>query len=249
MEKRHTPILNKLKLLILGILGLSVFTSCTQKIPEGDIKDFVDLISISKAKEHVVTGTSQIQSIYSVGDEEKGRVTITTQIDQNEKYYYSNTEVSGSYVEEYNFHNEQVLSFVNNDNVISSYKKTDDAFQEVSYTLEDVYKLISTFFYTKVEGGYHQGAVYYGDYVVANCAKFYSCFSLNEEKNVLTYQVNTSQRTDEGDEILTMHYFTVDAYGMILSLHTKSMILEKSMVIDTTIECSYNSEIEKKTEL
>ncbi|MDE6046991.1 MAG: hypothetical protein K2M08_01895 [Anaeroplasmataceae bacterium] len=249
MEKRHIPILNKVKLLVLGIVGLSVFTACTQKIPEGDIKDFVELIRFTNAQEHVVTGISQIQSIYSVEDEEKGRVTITTQIDQRKKYYYSNTEVSGSYVEEYTFHNQQVLSYVNSDDTISSFKKTDDVSQDISYNLEEVYKLISTFFYTKVEGGYHQGAVYYGDYVVANCAKFYSCFSLNEEKTILTYQVNTSQRNEEGDEILTMHYFTVDAYGMILSLHTKSMVLEKNIVIDTTIECSYNTPIEKKLEL
>ncbi|MDE7263386.1 MAG: hypothetical protein K2N64_01815 [Anaeroplasmataceae bacterium] len=248
MEKQHIPMRNKLSLFALGFLGAFALTSCALQIPDGDIKEFVEQIDFAHAKEQVVTGTSYIQAIYSENDEEKGRISITTQIDQSDKYYFSSTEASGSYTEEYNFEQQQILCYAEED-TIQAFKKTNENFEDVTYNVDDLYQLISTFFYTKVEGGYHQGAVYYGDYVVANCAKYYPCFSLNENKTILTYEVNTAQKNTEGDEIVTMHHFEIDAYGMILSLHTKSMVMEKNIVIDTTIDCTYNTQIDKKTKL
>ncbi len=72
---------------------------------------------------------------------------------------------------------------------------------------------------------------------------------MNEEKTELTYQVNTSTRDSEGNEILTLHHFTVDEYGMILTLSSKSINVEKNIEIETTIACEYNIPIEKKLEL
>ena len=90
-----------------------------------------------------------------------------------------------------------------------------------------------------------RGGVYYGDYIVANCAKFYSCFSLNEDKSELTYKVNTSTHNSEGDEVVTMHNFTVNEFGMILTLSSKSIIIEKNIVIETTIACEYDIVFDK----
>ncbi|MCM1130341.1 MAG: hypothetical protein NC325_01450 [Anaeroplasma bactoclasticum] len=233
--------------LILCIGGY--LTSCTAKIPEGDIKDFVDCISYDTAYENIDLGVSNVMVVYSQNDEELGRVSIHTEIDKSQKYYYANTIASGSYVEEYGFEEQQILSYMNVDNIVQSYQIKNNETLEVSHSEEELNQLITSFFYTQVDGGYHQGAIYYGDYVIANCGKFYTCFSLNEEKTLLTYEVNTSQKNSDGDEIVTMHYFVIDAYGMLVSLHTKSIMVEKNIVVDTTIECEYNKPIDKKTEL
>ncbi|MDE6415017.1 MAG: hypothetical protein K2K48_06345 [Anaeroplasmataceae bacterium] len=248
MEKQNTPMLKKIATLFL-VLFIGLLTACTQKIPEGDIKNFVDRINYNTAYEQIETGISQVTAVFSQNDEELGRVSIHTEIDKNKKYYYVNTEASGSYIEEYGFQAQQILSYVKQDNTIQSYQAKNDEPLEVSHNEEELNQLILSFFYTRVDGGYHQGAMYYGDYVITNCGKYYSCFSLNEEQTLLTYEVNTSQKNSEGDEIVTMHHFVINAYGMLLSLHTKSIMVEKNIVIDTTIECEYNIQIDKKIEL
>ena len=249
MEKLNIPMLKRIAILVLILCIGAYLTSCTTKIPEGDIKDFVDCISYNTAYENIDLGVSHITVVYSQNDEELGRVSIHTEIDKSQKYYYANTIASGSYVEEYGFEEQQILSYMNIDNTIHSYQIKNNEALEVSHNEEELNQLISSFFYTQVDGGYHQGAMYYGDYVIANCGKFYTCFSLNEEKTLLTYEVNTSQKNSKGDEIVTMHYFVINAYGMLVSLHTKSIMVEKNIVVDTTIECEYNNPIDKKTEL
>lgn len=238
--------LKKLAVLVFLLVGL---TACTQNIPEGDIKNFVDGMSYKTAYEHIDVGVSHVTAVYSENDKELGSISIHTEIDTNNKYYFASTLTSGSYIEEYGFETQQILYYLDQNNLVQSYHIENDNALEVSHNEEELNRLISTFFYTKVDGGYHQGAMYYGDYVIANCAKYYTCFSLNDEKTLLTYEVNTSQKNSEGDEIVTMHHFVIDAYGMLLSLHTKSIVVEKSIVIDTTIECEYNIQIEKRIEL
>lgn len=248
MEKQVTLMLKKIAGIIL-VLCLSGLVACTPKIPEGDIKDFVDCINYNTAYEHTDSGISHIEVVYSQNENELGHVSIQTEINKSQKYYYVNTIASGSYIEEYGFEEQQILSYMNADNTLQSYQIKNNETIEVSHNEEELNQLILSFFYTQVDGGYHQGAMYYGDYVIANCGKFYTCFSLNEEKTLLTYEVNTSQKNSEGDEIVTMHHFVINAYGMLLSLHTKSIMVEKNIVVDTTIECEYNIQIDKKTEL
>lgn len=230
-------------------------TSCVKyEIPEGEIKDFVDQLDYNRAYGHVQTGKSVITASFYVDDKLDGMVEITTYIDKANQYYqYMNTNVSGSYYGteqgQYPYLNQQILTYFNEKDEVVVYQKTDGEADEISYTEEDVFKSVNNFFYQKLESGYHSDGVYYGDYIIANCGRYYSCFSLDKEKNELTYQVNTSTHNSLNQEIVTMHYFVVDEYGMILKLSSKSIVVETNTVIETTIECEYNIEIEKKLTL
>ncbi len=230
-------------------------SSCVKyRIPEGEIKDFVDQLDYERAFNHVQTGKSVITVSFYVDDQLDGMMEVTTHIDKTNQYYqYMNTDVSGSYYGtgegQHNYRNRQVLTYFNEEEEVVVYQQTDGQAEEISYTEEDVFKSVNNFFYQKLESGYHSEGVYYGDYIMANCGRFYSCFSLDKEKQELTYQVNTSTHNSLGQEIVTMHYFVVDEYGMIIKLSSKSIVVETNTVIETTIECEYNMDIEKKITL
>ncbi|MCH5180656.1 MAG: hypothetical protein J1F32_05555 [Erysipelotrichales bacterium] len=232
-----------------------LLTGCTYDIPEGDIKDFVDRLNFDLAYQHVNTGKSVITATYYINGEVDGKVCSTTYFDKTDdtKYYYINTEVDGSFIgdgeDQYTYSNEQILTYLDTDESVKAFKKTDGNLDKITYRLEDLNISINNFFYTELESGYHRGGVYYGDYIVANCGRYYSCFSLNEDKTCLRYAVNTKSVNSEGDSIYTMHDFTVDEFGMIINLSSKSLYYEKNITIETTIACEYNMEVEKITEL
>lgn len=253
MVKQSIHMHRSLLVFFFGVMVM-LLSSCTVKIPEGDIKDFVEQFDYDLAYQWVQTGKSVITVTYSVEGKEDGKVCSTTLIDKSGlEYHYMNTDVSGSYYGmtsgKYNYFNQQILSYMNEDETASAFQLTDGALEDISYRPEDVTISVHNFFYTELEAGYHRGGVYYGDYILANCGRYYSCFSLNEAKTELTYQVNTSTKNSDGDEILTLHHFVVNEYGMILSLSSKSIIIEKDIIIETTIACEYNLLFDKKVEL
>ncbi|MCH5172443.1 MAG: hypothetical protein J1F31_06425 [Erysipelotrichales bacterium] len=232
-----------------------LLAGCTYSIPEGDIKDFVDRLSFDLAYQHVNSGKSVITATYYVNDEVDGKVCSSTYFDKTDgkMYYYINTDVSGSFIgegeEQYTYSNQQILSYLDADENVKVSKKTDGNLEKISYRLEDLIISINNFFYLELESGYHRGGVYYGDYIIANCGRFYSCFSLNEDKTLLNYKVNTKSINSKKESIYTMHDFTVDEYGMIVNLSSKSIYYESNIVMETTITCEYNIEIEKIAEL
>ena len=232
-----------------------LLAGCTYDIPEGDIKDFVDRLNFDLAYQHVNSGKSIITATYYINGEEDGKVCSTTYFDKtdDEMYYYINTDVSGSFIgegaEQYTYNNQQILTYLDTDENVKVFKKTDGNLEKISYRLEDLIISINNFFYMELESGYHRGGVYYGDYIIANCGRYYSCFSLNEDKTLLRYAVNTKSVNSEGDSIYTMHDFTVDEYGMIVNLSSKSIYYERDILMETTITCEYNTEIEKIVEL
>lgn len=251
MVKQHIHIaFKKLGLLFICLLSF-ISVSCSKSIPEGDIKDFVDRINYDQTFQHVNSGKSIITATYYIDDKIDGQICSTTYFDKTEDslYHYINTDVSGSFIGnkggQYAYCNQQILSYLESEDNVKVFKKTDGIDEDIFYHFEDLNTAINNFFYSELEAGYHRGGVYYGDYVIANCGKFYSCFSLNEDKTLLRYQVNTSSINSEGDEIVTMHDFIVDEYGMIITLLSKSIYLARNIIMETTISCEYNIEIEK----
>lgn len=256
MDKRHTPI-KMFKRILIGcslFALMLIFSGCSQDIPEGNIKDFVEQFDYNRAFDQIDTGKSVITSIYYENEVEKGKVVLTTWIDKkNEKYHFMDTQVSGNYIGEggsqYDYEHREVLCYLNEKKEAIVYQKTDGKLDEIDYREEDVYTSINQFFYRELDAGYHRGGVYYGDYILVNCAKYYSCFSLNDAKTELSYAVNTSNKDTEGNELVTMHQFVVDSFGMIIALNSKSILIEKNITIETSIQCEYNLEFEKIYEL
>ena len=185
MAKR-TIHLDKILIFILLVIVSFALTSCASEIPEGNIKDFVMEIDYDKSYEYIKTGKSVITSTYYENKVEDGKVVLTTYIDKDSMYYYTLKEVSGSYFgndkDDYNFYQQEILSYFDEANNVVVYQKTDGILDNVSYSEEDVTDSVKSFFYSDVTSNYHSGGVYYGDYILANVANYYQFFSLNDDE-------------------------------------------------------------------
>lgn len=237
--------------LVTILFGL---TSCSKKIPDGDIKDFVSGFKYSNAFEHVNNAKSITTIKHYENKQEDGCLEMEIWIDKSDiKYRYSKSFVSGYFYGDkegqYTFNNQETLCYTYNDEEIFAYQKTDNVYDDIKYSPDDVSLSIDNFFYTELEAGIYRGGFYYGDYVRINCANFYNQFSLNEAKTELTYSINTVTKDRDGYDILTMHSFTVDSYGMLLSLSSTAKNNAKGLKTETITKIVYNTSFEKIMEL
>ncbi|MBR6517192.1 MAG: hypothetical protein IKT40_10190 [Bacilli bacterium] len=242
--------IKKISLLGLLLILLLSLTSCNVEIPEGKIKDFVLSFDYEESFENTKVAESlMVSSIYKDGVLE-GSIEIYNYIDHRESFYhYSKTTVFGSYygtdVDQFNYYEKETISYIDQKGNALGYEKTDGNVEYMYYSPTDIEYLINSFFYTKLEAGYHQGGMYYGAYISANCGKYYDCFSLLDEKT-LQYQINTISKDEDEQEIVTMHKYTVNEYGMILDLSSKTMYrLNTDTYTETKVKCDYNSQFEK----
>lgn len=240
------------KMCFLGffIISLLLLASCNNKIPDGAIKDFVLNFDYDKSFETTkIADSIMVSSIYKDGVLE-GMITTYTYIDHTDKlYHYSKTTVSGTYfgtgIDQFNYKTNETISYIDEDGNAVAYEKTDGQIKTMSYAPSDIEYLINSFFYTKLEAGYHQGGMYYGDYINANCGKYYECFSLLNEKT-LQYEINTISKDENKQEVVTMHKYTVNENGMVLKLSTKSMYrLNTDTYTETSVTCDYSSQFNK----
>ncbi len=239
------------KISLLFLVLILALVSCSPNIPDGPIKDFVYNISFDKTFEHVKLGYANIETTYTENDVQTGTINIGMYYSRTNNYFYQITEVSGSYVgTDYSYSKEEVLLYKEN-NELHTFKKTDGVLTKDAFSDTDYEKYMTNYFYATLTAGYHRDGMYYGDYVIANCAKYYNLFSLNDAKDTLTYKVNTLQKSPNGDEVVVMHYFEVDPYGMLKTLNSKSLVKGKNQVINTTIKCfpNQNFEMKKDTDL
>ena len=236
---------------IIGFFSTLVLLSgCTIEIPEGDIKTFVEAINYESTFEAVDYGKSIIEITHFTDKEEPaGELKITTCFDKvdDKYYYYCETEVKGDFYSEdqYTFYHQINLVYVNNDDNIVGYSRTDGVGKELKHSMESLNDLIESFFFNRVDAGYHQGGMYYGDYVLTNCGKYYSLFTLNESKDILNYNATTSSYDQDKNEVITMHNFNINKYGMLVDLETKTFYSELPGEVITKITCDYSGDFER----
>ncbi len=228
---------------ILSLLSILILCSCQAKLPDGDIKDFVDILSYEKANEETLTGKSHLLTSHYVDGSLDGSIEFTAFFDKSTKYYYDKRVVSGSYYGTYEdqfdyYTKESICAFKDGKYL---YEENKDGIKSEKESNEDeLNQWIQEFFFKDFSASYHSGGMYYGDYILLNVAKYYNNFSLNDRKTELSFSVNTSAKNEEGAEIITMHSFTVNAYGMLLSLETKSFYAKNiNTYMLTKIDCQY----------
>lgn len=246
---KQTMSLNSKKIIGIGS-ALIILCGCTIEIPEGDIKTFVEAINFESTFEAVDYGKSVIEiNHYEENDELVGALKITTCFDKldNKYYYFCETEVSGDFYSEdqYTFYHQINLVYVNNDDNIVGYSRTDGVDKELKHSMESLNDLIESFFFNRVDAGFHQGGMYYGDYVLANCGKYYSLFTLDENKEILNYNATTSSYDQDKNEVITRHNFNINKYGMLLDLSTETFYSELPGKVITKINCDYSGDFEK----
>ena len=171
-------VIKKISLLGLLVVLLVSLASCNTEIPDGEIKDFVLKFNYDQSFEETkIADSVMVSSIYKDGVLE-GSITTYTYIDHSDLlYHYSKTIVTGSYygtgLDEFNYYLKETISYIDESGNAVAYEKTDGKIESLTYSPSDIEYLINSFFYTKLEAGYHQGGMYYGDYISANCGKYY----------------------------------------------------------------------------
>lgn len=239
------------KVIILILLVIVVgLTSCSKQIPEGDIKDFVEKLSYDAAYDFVQIAQSTTTVKHYENGEEDGHLVMKISIDKKDMpYYWSESQVSGYFYGmkegQYSFYSQKTLCYLQDETIVSAYQLTDDKPDTIQYSPEDVNLSIHNFFYTELEAGIYRGGFYYGDYVRLNCAKFYELFSLNETKDELTYSINTVTKDKDNTDILNMHSFTINSFGMLIRLSSVAKNNSKKLKMETTTTITYNTDFEK----
>ena len=232
---------------VLVVMGL---TSCSKQIPEGDIRDFVEQINYDTAYSFVKNAQSNTTVKHFENGEEDGHLIMDISIDKEDiSYHYSESQVSGYFYGmkegQYSFYSQKTLCYMYDDANVTVYQTTDTMADTIQYSPEDVMRSIYDFFYTELEAGIHRGGFYYGDYVRLNCAKYYELFSLNEAKDELTYSINTVTKDKDNTDILNMHSFTINTYGMLVRLSSVAKNNSKKLKVETTTTITYNTGFEK----
>jgi hypothetical protein len=223
---------------------------CQKDIPEGDIKDFVVALNFDEAFNQTIKASSVIASEKYTDGVLDGSIVTYTYIDQTDKYFYSDTRPTGMYfgtgIDQFSYYKQEILGFIDKDNLPKSYEKTDGAVKDLSYREEEIDILVKSFFYTSVEYDFHEGGIYYGDYVQVNCIKYYNFFRLNEDKTELTFELNSESVDNNGLKVITLHKFTINKLGLLISLSTTSLYKDnEDTYTKTTIECDYSPVFEK----
>lgn len=244
------------KLLNIFCLFLVMFSlvSCqNRELPEGEIKNFIENFDYDKAYSSVSSMESIITSKTLEFNDEVGSIISTTNFinKENEKYYYLKKEVSGNYIgseaSQYQYKSDETLAYIKDDTVIAT-QKLDDTLSELKYQKEDVIRSITNTFYLELESGFHRGGVYFGDYVLVNAYKFYDHFKITED-NLLDYSINVASKNELGEEIVTMHHYTLNNLGIIVNLETKSINKKTKEQVITTITTVINQNIDRIWEL
>ena len=232
----------------LGLASILALASCTKPIPEGPVKDFMMEFDYNKAFNSVEYATSTITSVKVVDGVEEGRAKTTTQIHKkdNSYYQYLYSEAHGSYHTEIDqnasFDVQETLAY--GDRAIGasvSIEKTDGVLKELNYTKEQLEAAINSFFYTDKKDNFHQGGMYYSDYILLKAGKLHQFFSLNEDSTILTFKLD-SISDYKGQKVISRQYFQVNKYGMLLNLTTKSELYDNlSTYTETKVECNYEA--------
>ena len=244
-------------------MSLLYFTSCAARlnIPEGDIKEFVSAFDGSVAYENVLYGKSYIvNKRYEGRDDLLGTHTSLAYFDRRngDYYHYLETTADGAFVgpadKQYQFNHKITVCYANEEDPLNIYTKqlVDGVEEKLEYDFEDVVSSVKNFFYSEVSGGFHTGGVYYGDYILKNITKYYDRFSLNEDKTELTFEINISTPTEEGNEIINCHKFVVNNYGLVVSINTTAYYYSNNEVTSTFVtemSCDYVTNVEKILDL
>ena len=219
-----------MKKLILPLVSLFALTGCHVK-PElrKDIKEFLEQFSLKAAMEQYRAGgyTSRVEKI----DKEK-KVTTVEYIEM--EFSYLDALHPSYYKKTTNYRDEKItkveeVEFVEIEE--KYYISTNGELKESS--LSECSDLITKFFFTivKLDGEYHTGGWYYGDYLKEVAAVFQSYVTIDQENElyIMDYSVKQTQSGVTTDYHQT---YSVNKFGMLAENHVLSTNETKSTQTD-----------------
>ena len=197
------------KLYILPLLSL--LSSCVSSIPlRSDISDFIASFSLeSSLNTYVNAGYRRHKKVFveNVKTEEFIEMSFNISDVNHPTYSY-----------EHKTYKDDVLESTVNRNLVYKNEKifyvTEDG--ETEYSLSDCRKLINTYFYTQtsMDGLYHSGAWYYGDFLTEMARELQNFITINSDKTQLIFERNRTG-TENGYNATTSQKYNVNTLGML----------------------------------
>ena len=204
-----------MKIRLFPLLTVALLTSCNVK-PElrKDIKQFISNFSLANAVEHYKTG-------HAVSTKETIEGNNSTK-EVEEITYSCLDDVHPTYLKVVtNFENgvetsKDTLEFVEIEG--QYYLLTNGVYEESS--LKECTKLITSFFYKKVEvdGSYHTQGYYYGDYIREVAPVLQKYVTIDTVNELYNYEYSVTESKD-GETVNMAQKYSVDKWGMLVSNH------------------------------
>ena len=197
------------KLYILPLLAL--LNSCVSSIPlRSDISDFIASFSLDESiATYVNAGYVRHKVVFVENTKTEEYIEVNFNIENvNHPTYsyehttYINDTLDSTVTREIVYKNEKI------------YYVSEDG--EVEYSLSDCRKLINTYFYTQtsMDGLYHSGAWYYGDFLTEMGRELQNFITINSDKTQLIFERNRTG-TENGYNATTSQKYNVNKLGML----------------------------------
>jgi len=224
---------------LLIVLSSLLLVSCgSSSMPEGDIKDFIDSFEYEKTEKSTQSGSCYFKQVDYDGEEILGssEYEISFSWNSNSLYYKKNATYVGNYIEN-NLKTYFEEDSCDENNNLSSIIKENGEIKDPLTMKDSIKENIRSYFYTENQSGYHMYGKYYGDNLIINATDYYNNFSLNNDKTLLTY--NLENDLTKKDYIIN-NIFVVDTYGMLVSSNMEVKSLTNSgYKISTTFNAQY----------
>lgn len=197
----------KRKILSITLL-VSLLCSCNNRTLRSDIRKFIASFSLSESmKSYKEAGYTETR-IHTTKDKVEKKViefSFNVKNDSLPTYQkkvtnYENDTLISKKIEKVYYENE-TMYFEDFNGVVSE------------YTLEKCSDKIRQFFYTKteLEGQYHYGGMYYGDYISQMAITLQDLVKIDEENELYKYHAGASK---EG--VYTLQEYSINKLGMLV---------------------------------
>ena len=187
-----------------------LLTSCGNAKPlRSDIRKFIASFSLSKAmEEYQEVDYESHYDRFKNGEKESGNITLSFNIKDVENPIYS--------YDEYNYKNDVLDSEIHR----SIVKENDQLYyieneSKTPCTISKCTDLIKDYFYTytEMEGVFHFGGNYMGDYLGQRARDVQDFITIDEENKLLKFDRSYEEISQSLD-----HHYVVDEYGMWTSV-------------------------------
>ena len=239
----------KISTATFSLLTIFSLASCTSKIPDGPVKDYINGFSITLAKKNIHSASLIYENIeYDADGKEKGKAYCYFEFDNKDSdypYLYLYRTYEGSLIQDDGIKEKEVLQYISNENEEVGYDKTDGVIKELDVSKTTINDSITSFFYKDKTYDYYRGGLYYGDLVKISAEKWHINFSINED-GLLRYHL-LNDMTYEG--VIFNTDYTLTKEGMLKDYYYDGQIIETKEKVINTINVTYNVSLDKKETL
>lgn len=213
--------------LSLLLLPLTLIASCSQAELRSDIKEFISGFSLSESME-LYKKAGYHSTLESVVSGEKKNEYDEVDFDIRSDANISYTHTLTTYINEELSSSESETIVTDNGKYIHTRNGVSD-----EYTTSDCSKLIRTYFYrSEPVEGFHDYAMYYGDYISGVALRLQSAMTVDKDNNTLTLEYTIN---DQANDAKVEQIIRVGQTGMLLYTRNKTTKLSTGEYVSREI--------------